>query len=341
MTTLNSAKILIVDDTIEDLNLLGRWLRRASYTVVEAVNGYEALALLTQLQPDLILLDVRMPGMDGFEICEQIKAIPAFRHIPVIFLTSLTATTEKVRGFDVGGVDFITKPPQFPEVLARIEMHLSLYHLRSELRTQNERLEEIVQQRTAELHAELLRRRQNEQEKDKMLDVVRQQSDQLRMLTNLLIKTYQTQRTDLLNTLDTTVGETNALLRAQLELIQQLCLDLPDQQSAQLIVTHAQTAVNLLEQNSGELQNVTTTFHRPEASTLAALNSPLLKLTAREREVLQLVSNGKSNSQIAELLYLSEATVRTHRSRIMHKLELEDVSELVKFAIKHHLTTVQ
>jgi len=340
MTTIwPSAKILIVDDTIEDLQLLALRLRKANYAVIEAESGYAAVDLLMQVQPELILLDVRLPGVDGFEICERIKAIPAFRYVPVIFLTSLTATTDKVRGFAVGGVDFITKPPEFPEVLARIDTHLSLYHLRNQLREQNERLEEVVQERTANLHAELLRRRQSEQEKDKLLEVVRQQSEQLRTLTNLLIKTYQTQQSTLRQTLDTTVADSYTLLHTQLDTIRQLAADWAEP-TALLIGDHVQTAMKLLEQINGQFQAVTTSYQKPEAATLAALRNPLLKLTAREREVLQFVANGKTNSEIAKLLYLSEATVRTHRSRIMHKLALNDVSDLIKFAIKHQLTAL-
>lgn len=339
-TTWPSAKILIVDDTVDDLQLFALRLRRHNYAVIEAEDGYAALAILAQVQPDLILLDIRLPGIDGFELCTRVKANPAFQSVPVIFLTSLSATTDKVHGFAVGGVDFITKPPEFPEVLARIDTHLALYHLRNELRVQNQRLEEAVQQRTAALHAELLRRRQSEQEKDKLLDVVRQQSDQLRTLTNLLIKTYQTQQTDLRNTLDTTVADSHTLLHTQLDSIRRLCIDLPGHPISLLIDEHTQTAAKLLEQLSGQFQAVTTSYQRPEATTLAALQNPLLKLTAREREVLQLVANGKSNSEIAELLYLSETTVRTHRSRLMHKLQLNDVSDLVKFAIKHKLTAI-
>jgi len=230
-----SAKILIVDDSAEDLHLFALRLRRVNYTVLEAADGPAALALLAQVQPDLILLDIRLPGMDGFEICARIKANPAFQAVPVIFLTSLTATTDKVRGFAVGGVDFITKPPEFPEVLARIDTHLSLYHLRNELREQNQRLEEAVQQRTAALQTELLRRRQSEQEKDKLLDVVRQQSEQLRTLTNLLIKTYQTQQADLRNTLGTTLTDSHTLLRVQLDSIRRLLPDLRGHATALLI----------------------------------------------------------------------------------------------------------
>ncbi|MBX3014989.1 MAG: response regulator [Caldilineaceae bacterium] len=335
-----SAKILVVDDTIEDLQLLAQRLRRASYAVTEAATGEGALALLTQVEPHLILLDVRLPDMDGFEICTRIKAIPAFQTTPVIFLTSLAATPDKVHGFAVGGVDFITKPPAFPEVLARIDTHLSLYYLRNELREQNQRLEEAVQQRTAALNGELLRRRQSEEEKDRLFEVVRQQSDQLRGLTNLLIKTYQTQQSDLRQTFDTTIADSYTLLGAQLALIQQLAVDLQGHPAGRLVQEHTQTATTILTQLSEQFQAVANSYQKPTITTLAALENPLLKLTAREREVLQLISNGKSNQEIAELLYLSEATVRSYRSRLMQKLQLNDVSELIKFAIKHHLTAL-
>lgn len=340
MTMDHTSKILIVDDTVEDLQLLAIRLRKANYIVFEAQNGTAALELLAQVEPDLLLLDVRMPDMDGFTVCERVKAIPAYQHTPIIFLTSLSTSQDKVHGFTVGGVDFITKPPHISEVLARIDTHLSLAHLRNQLWEQNEHLEAAVHQRTAALHGELLRRRQNEQEKDKLLEVVRQQSEQLRSLTKLLIKAQQIERTDLLNTLDSAVEDTHVLLHRQLELIQQVSSALPDEHPSQLICEHTQTALELLQQMSGQVQAVTTSLHEPEVNPMVFINSPLLKLTAREREVLQLVANGKSNSAIAELLYLSEATVRTHRCRIMQKLDLSDMADLVKFAIKHKLTSL-
>lgn len=340
MTIDHASKILLVDDTVEDLQLLALRIRKANYIVYEAQSGQAALELLTQVEPDLLLLDVRMPDMDGYTVCERIKSIPAYQHLPIIFLTSLSAANDKVHGFSVGGVDFITKPPHISEVLARIDTHLSLAQLRNQLYEQNEHLEMAVQQRTAALHAELLRRRQNEQEKDKLLEVVRQQSEQLRSLTKLLIKAQQIERTDLLNTLDSTVEDTHALLHRQLELIRQISSTLPEVHPSPLIREHTQTAIDLLQQMNGQVQAVTTSLHEPDVNSMVFINSPLLKLTAREREILQLVANGKSNSAIAELLYLSEATVRTHRCRIMQKLDLSDMADLIKFAIKHKLTSL-
>ena len=130
------ATILIVDDTPANLSVLVDTLGDAGYHLMVAEDGEDALAQTARTQPDLILLDVMMPGLDGFETCRRLKAEPATRDIPVIFMTALTDTTEKVRAFAAGAVDYLTKPIQHEEALARIGTHLTLRRLQHELRQQ-------------------------------------------------------------------------------------------------------------------------------------------------------------------------------------------------------------
>ncbi len=148
--------ILIVDDMPANLGVLTSHLERQGYMAVVAQGGEEGIERARFVRPDLILLDVMMPGLDGFETCRQLKATPATRDIPVVFMTGLTDTSDKLTGFAVGGVDYVTKPLDGAEVLARIDTHLTLYGLRQRLEEQNEKMQaEIVARRETE--AALLR----------------------------------------------------------------------------------------------------------------------------------------------------------------------------------------
>ncbi len=128
--------ILIVDDTPANLSVLVDTLSESGYQVMVAEDGEDALAQTTHTKPDLILLDVMMPGLDGFETCARLKAGAATRDIPVIFMTALNDTAEKVRAFKGGAVDYITKPIQHEEALARIGTHLTIRRLRGKLEQQ-------------------------------------------------------------------------------------------------------------------------------------------------------------------------------------------------------------
>ncbi len=128
--------ILIVDDTPANLSVLVDTLSETGYQLMVAEDGEDALAQTTHTRPDLILLDVMMPGLDGFETCARLKASPATQDIPVIFMTALNETAEKVRAFNAGAVDYITKPIQHEEALARISTHLTIRRLRGRLEQQ-------------------------------------------------------------------------------------------------------------------------------------------------------------------------------------------------------------
>ncbi|AKG21553.1 hybrid sensor histidine kinase/response regulator [Calothrix sp. 336/3] len=143
--------ILIVDDSQASLDFLFVTLTEAGYDVDIYQRGEIAVGEATKQQPSLILLDVMMPSMDGFEICERLKSQPETRDIPIIFMTALTDTQEKVKGLYLGAVDYITKPFQQEEVLARIKVHLNLRRLNLELDEQKQELEKRVLERTSEL----------------------------------------------------------------------------------------------------------------------------------------------------------------------------------------------
>jgi adenylate cyclase len=131
-----NARILIVDDTPTNIQTLTAILKEKGYQISVATNGRQALEVLSRMRPDLILLDVMMPEMDGFEACAKIKASPDWHDIPIIFLTSKTETEDIVRGFELGALDYVAKPFNTHELLARVNTHLTMDRLRRE----NERL---------------------------------------------------------------------------------------------------------------------------------------------------------------------------------------------------------
>ncbi|MEH1819868.1 MAG: ATP-binding protein [Nostoc sp.] len=138
------ADILVIDDTPENLNLLSAMLTEQGYKVRSVTKGSTGLRGANAVPPDLILLDVNMPEMNGYEVCEHLKANDRTREIPVIFISALGDVLDKVKAFAVGGVDYITKPFQLEEVLARIENHLTIWKLQKQLQAQNERLQQEI-----------------------------------------------------------------------------------------------------------------------------------------------------------------------------------------------------
>jgi two-component system NtrC family sensor kinase len=155
--------ILIVDDSLPNLRTLSALLAEQGYKVRGARDGSTALMIAQGRAPDLILLDIRMPGMDGYQVCRRLKGETETHDIPVIFISALDEVVDKVKGFDAGGVDFIIKPFQIEDVLARIETHLALRALQKQLEAQNAQLQREVAERVRaeealqRTHKELIR----------------------------------------------------------------------------------------------------------------------------------------------------------------------------------------
>jgi signal transduction histidine kinase len=143
--------IMVVDDTIANLKLLEGILGKRGYRVRSFPRGRLALAAAALEAPDLILLDINIPEMNGYEVCERLKADPVLAPIPVIFISALNEMLDKVKAFGCGGVDYIGKPFQIEEILARVENHLNLRRLRKELEQNNARLDELVRLKTRQL----------------------------------------------------------------------------------------------------------------------------------------------------------------------------------------------
>lgn len=144
-------RILVVDDLPANVQLLVRMLAVRGHRPESVNSGAEALAAARLNPPDLILLDINMPGMDGFEVCKQLKADAQLRDIPVLFVSAVHESVDKVKAFGLGAVDYVTKPFQLEEVFARVETHLQLRQLRQQLATHNRQLEQVVAERTQEL----------------------------------------------------------------------------------------------------------------------------------------------------------------------------------------------
>ncbi len=147
-----SPRILLVDDTAYNLHFLSNILGNRGYSVCQATSSAMALETVQQQLPDLIMLDVMMPDMDGYELCNQLKAAPETQNVPIIFLTALQEASDKVRAFKLGAADYITKPFQADEVCARVSHQLEIGRLQRQLAQQNQRLRQEQARTKALLH---------------------------------------------------------------------------------------------------------------------------------------------------------------------------------------------
>ncbi|GAB4130120.1 MAG: hypothetical protein Fur0015_03990 [Ignavibacteriales bacterium] len=166
--------ILIVDDKPENLSVLFSLLDE-KYEVLAAENGLIALEIIETSKPDMILLDIMMPEMDGYELCTILKSNDSTKDIPIIFMSALSETTDKVRGLELGAIDYITKPFQKEEVVARIKTHLSIKFLQEELSGMNRNLENMVHDRTKKLQLEI-------QEKENLTNELKESEKRFRAL---------------------------------------------------------------------------------------------------------------------------------------------------------------
>ncbi len=347
-TTSSQTRILVVDDEPTNLHLLIRILGSKGYEVRTVSNGKAAIKEAQALPPDLILLDIMMPGMDGFEVCQRLKENEETCDIPLIFISVLDQTEDKLKGFSCGGVDYITKPFQYEEVLSRVRTHLTIRYLQRRLEGQNEALEKQVQERTAELtrsnialRKEIARRKQHEQEKDKLLDLLRHQSDQLRSLTVGLIEQQQDRQGALLKLLAEGIERNLTLLNTNLHHTRSaLTAGNGNALTSGLVKSNFNNLSFQLTEILNDTRQAIANIRQLPSDAVQLENTPLLHLSTREREVLQLVVNGKSSAEIAEILALAPGTVDTYRSRVMKKLNIKDLPTLVKFAIQHKLTSL-
>lgn len=207
--------ILIVDDTPLNLGVIVNYLESYGFGIRIARSGETAIKRVRYAPPDLILLDILMTGLDGFETCRRLKAIKAAKDIPIIFMTSLTNVEDKVKGFEAGAVDYVTKPLNQEEVLARVKTHLRLRDLTLSLREKNKLLETSSQV-----------------ERDRLFEAINQQREQLRALNQKLTEIQEAERKQLARELHDEMGQSLTAISINLAAIAQ---DLPPTRSNNLL----------------------------------------------------------------------------------------------------------
>lgn len=307
--------ILIIDDNPENLRVAVDLLQAYSFVVRTARDGTRGLRRARLNRPQLILLDIQMPGIDGYETCKRLKADPELADIPVVFMTALSAARDKVRAFEVGGVDYVTKPFEVNELVARVQTHLDLARLRAELTAQNRALQGQVSTQRAHLDAAEASRSAMDQERAQLIEMVRGQSHAMQQISRRWEQTRGGALADPGAALRSHLRERLRLVEGNLA--QALAL-LPDGEGVEACRTHLELARSMLDPmlDEGAL------IEAPEAS-------PFQQLSDREREVLRLVAAGKGTSEIAGALAVSVSTVSTYRRRIREKTGAESLLALV------------
>jgi len=291
------ATILVVDDIPANLGLLFDALTQAGHRVLVAESGESALDQLQHETPDLVLLDYMLPGMDGMAVCRRIKAKPECSDLPIIFLTAVNELEEKVRALDAGAVDYVTKPIQTPEVLARVRTHLRIARLQRELADELEMRREAEEQLRDSL--------------DRALMVVSPEGRILfatRLAQTLLTRSFP----------EIAPGNLPAELRSL---------------SHASAPTSGEVAPGLnarpLTGRPGEPLVI-----ELEAQLVRGPNVLLeLGLTPREAEVLFWLSEGKTNAEIGLVLNSARRTVEKHVEHILEKLNVENRSAAIRLAL--------
>jgi DNA-binding response OmpR family regulator/DNA-binding CsgD family transcriptional regulator len=285
-------RILIVDDVPENLAVLFDLLTQRGFRVYAADSGQQALAELPGIAPDLILLDVLMPGLNGFATCERIKADADFGDVPVLFLTALGDTVDKVKGFQLGAVDYITKPIQSEEVLARVNAHLDLRALRLELEQRNEELDREMQFRLGA-----------EQALKRALDAP------VLLLEPSGVVHFCTE-----------AAEALLARHGGLPPVEQRCAWLATDES-EVAGTRGRLHVKRRADPAGSGRALFLLVEKPLPESPQQLTA--LGLTAREAEILYWIAQGKTSPEVATIVSAATATVKRHVHHILQKLGVE------------------
>lgn len=292
--------ILIVDDVPENLGLLHESLDQAGYRVLVTTDGLSAIEIAHRCLPDMILLDGNMPHMDGFESCLQLKASPITQFIPVIFMTGLSETEHIVRGFQVGGVDYVTKPLNIEEVLARVKTHLT--------------------------HAKLL------QQQKQVIDATEVAIIALDIQGEIA---WQTDKATLL--LNQYLKEQTGFNLGLKQWFADIKKDKDNKKriSCTYSTSTQQLQLFLLTPWKNDLSTTKNYLVQIKISSTALSIADILKycpqLTQREAEVSKWLALGKTNKDIAEILELSPRTVNKHLEHIFEKLCVENRTAAVAY----------
>lgn len=292
--------VLIVDDAPDNISLLHDALDEAGYAVLVATSGEAALQRATSAEPDIVLLDALMPGMDGFEVARRLKADPATAHIPVVFMTGLTDTEHVLAAFAAGGVDYVTKPLRPKEVLARMAVHMQGARQARQARNALDAFGHA----TMAVHVD-------------EAGLLGQAVWQTPLARELMHRYFDARPGQV-------PAELLAWLRAQSGVADAAPLTLPQGERQLVLSLQERTA-------DGDWLVV-----MREVSDAAAVEAVLqaFKLTLREAEVLYWVVKGKTNRDIGDILGSSPATVKKHLERVFEKLGVETRNAAASMAIK-------
>ncbi|WOD08449.1 response regulator transcription factor [Marinomonas sp. GJ51-6] len=288
--------VLVVDDSPDALSLIHDTLETANMDVLVALEGRQALTIAKRIRPDIILLDAIMPNMDGFETCRELKADPSLASIPVIFMTGLSETDDIVRGLEAGGVDYLTKPIQPNELIARMRVHLSNARLSNNAQSA---LDSMGQHLMTTTHAGVIA--WATPQTYALLAKARVSDDWQQSEMALQIRLWLAH--------DPAVGNVLKLTGLDYPLALKM-MGLTEQKEV------------LLKLEDG---------NKPTGPTLLKLE---LGLTDRESEVLHWIANGKTNREVAEILEMVPRTVNKHLEQIFPKLGVENRTSAAGVALR-------
>lgn len=288
--------VLVVDDSPDALSLIHDTLETANMDVLVALEGRQALTIAKRIRPDIILLDAIMPNMDGFETCRELKADPGLASIPVIFMTGLSETDDIVRGLEAGGVDYLTKPIQPNELIARMRVHLSNARLSNNAQSA---LDSMGQHLMTTTHAGVIA--WATPQTYALLAKARVSDDWQQSEMALQVRLWLAHEPAVGNVLKLTGLDYPLALKM---------MGLTEQKEV------------LLKLEDG---------NKPTGPTLLKLE---LGLTDRESEVLHWIANGKTNREVAEILEMSPRTVNKHLEQIFPKLGVENRTSAAGVALR-------
>ena len=331
LTETKAPVILLVDDTPITLKIIAEILNKEGYRIETATNGAQALNMVSKVFPDVILLDIVMPDMDGYEVCRRLKGSPKTIDIPIIFITVKDEMENMLLGFEAGAVDYVTKPFNSAELLARVRTHMELKKKRDNekelisklkatleernkaeeaLQQAHDNLERLVEERTSEL---LLKNRQlvGEIAQRKLIEEalknrereLKDHSRNLKELNSAMKVLVKQRERDKEEFEEWVLSNVKKLILPYIEKLSKTSLD-----------TRAVNYVSILESN---VNDVLSSFSK-------RLTSKFLNLTSKEIQVANLVKDGKGSREISRLMDTSVRTVDFHRNNIRKKLGLHE-----------------
>lgn len=298
-TKTKSQVVLVVDDAIDSIHMLNDVLEESNFTVLVALEGAQALTITKNIRPNIILLDAIMPNMDGFETCRQLKLNPQLADVPIIFMTGLSDTEHVIAGLGAGGVDYVTKPINPDELIARMRVHLANARITQSARAALDTAGQFLF--TIDLHGHLVWATPQVYQ---LFDSAGATSDSIALTTS-------------------TEQQLREWINHRPDAGRQLSL----QQLAQELKVEM---LNLIDGKEYLLR--LTNPHKPADDTHSLKQT--FSVTGREADVLLWIANGKTNREIGQILEMSPRTVNKHLEQIFKKLGVENRTSAAAVAIR-------